>query len=91
MNIKEIKKMKTSELIDNYEEITDEQSIPFMDEFWNRFPFEIISYDKEETEKMYKRLSDRINQLEQLTKIESRILTRIDRLTLVLEKLSKKK
>ena len=79
--IEKIEKMKATELIDYYPEVTDENSNDFMDEFWNRFPFDVWDDEVKELQDTLKKQDKRIEELETIVNIESRVLDRIDRLT----------
>lgn len=76
-----IKNMKATELIDFYPEVTDDDSIDFMDEFWNRFPFDVWDDEVNELRDSLKKHNDRIKELEKQLNLQTRVLDRIDRLT----------
>ena len=77
---KKIKHLTTFQLIKLYPEINDDESISFMDEFWNRFPFDVLDDQYNMQQDTNKELRIRISNIEKEIKLQTRVLDRIDKL-----------
>ncbi|MBR9703109.1 hypothetical protein GOV10_03675 [Candidatus Woesearchaeota archaeon] len=82
------KNYKTSELLDIYSSVSDEDSIEFMDEFWTRFPMDVWEDKEKFLNEAKKDFQDRIKTLEIKVELQDRIIKRIDALTLAVDKLA---
>ena len=79
--IEKIKSMRTSDLINWYSDVTDEQSIEYMNEFWTRFPFDVWDDWQNDILVKLNKQENRIKDLEKTIELQNRVLDRIDRLT----------
>ena len=85
------KKMKTSELLDVYPSLGDDNYEPCMAEIEKRYPFDVM-FDRWDDSQEFKRtVLIRLRDIDKVLKSEDRILKRLDNLTLAILKLSKKK
>lgn len=83
----DFEKLKISELMDIYKGISDDESCDYMNVFWQRFPMDVLEDQHQGYEKEFNKLKERMIVLEKDMVAQHRIIKRIDRLTVVMERL----